>query len=310
LKGAQSALPAGKKKKRGGKKKGRNLRDFKSNVECQAFIACLGVEKEERLENDPDAEANAEQAAADLLAELGMEDLEGPSSNATKKKEKRRPAATPLRRRRRRRRRPEVANDARHRREAVHVRPPRADPDARHARRPDLAVGVEAPDGRPAPLPAASSVAFRQQSPHAADVDVRPAEERPAPRHARDLQHGERPAGTRREHPLGPRPADHPLHVPEGGVRVPHVELEEVARPDLGADHDGRGAEAEDLPDDVFRCRPSSGSRLRAAARPGGRRPRRPDVPRFAGGRETARARRGSAGPQERRQQAGDDDAR
>ncbi|EJK70738.1 hypothetical protein THAOC_07880 [Thalassiosira oceanica] len=69
-------------------------RDFKSNEECQAFIACLGVEKEERLENDPDAEAKAEQAAADLLAELGMEDLEGPSSNATKKKEKRRPAAT------------------------------------------------------------------------------------------------------------------------------------------------------------------------------------------------------------------------
>ncbi|EJK61958.1 hypothetical protein THAOC_17461, partial [Thalassiosira oceanica] len=63
-------------------------RDFKSNEECQAFIACLSVEKEERLENNPDAEAKAEQAASDLLAELGLEDLEGPSSNALKKKEK------------------------------------------------------------------------------------------------------------------------------------------------------------------------------------------------------------------------------
>lgn len=67
---------------------GLNRRDFKSNEECQAFIACLSVEKEERLENDPDAKAKAEQAATDLLAELGLEDLEGPSSNASKKKEK------------------------------------------------------------------------------------------------------------------------------------------------------------------------------------------------------------------------------
>lgn len=37
-------------------------------------------------EVDPEAEANAEQAAADLLAELGLEDLDSPSpSNVSKK---------------------------------------------------------------------------------------------------------------------------------------------------------------------------------------------------------------------------------
>ncbi|EJK69547.1 hypothetical protein THAOC_09183, partial [Thalassiosira oceanica] len=33
---------------------------------------------------NPDAEAKAEQAAADLLSELGLGDLEGPSSSALK----------------------------------------------------------------------------------------------------------------------------------------------------------------------------------------------------------------------------------
>ena len=59
-------------------------RDFESNEECQAFIANLSAE-EELAEVDPDAESKAEQAAADLLAELGLEDLEGPNSSASKK---------------------------------------------------------------------------------------------------------------------------------------------------------------------------------------------------------------------------------
>ena len=59
--------------------------DFKSNEECQAFIANLGADKEELSEVDPEKEAKAEQAATDLLAELGLEDLEGPSGNAPKK---------------------------------------------------------------------------------------------------------------------------------------------------------------------------------------------------------------------------------
>ncbi|EJK54132.1 hypothetical protein THAOC_26305 [Thalassiosira oceanica] len=59
--------------------------DFKSNEECRAFIASLGAGVGELSKVDPDAEAKAEQAAADLLAELGLEDLEGPSSSASKK---------------------------------------------------------------------------------------------------------------------------------------------------------------------------------------------------------------------------------
>ncbi|EJK43908.1 hypothetical protein THAOC_37603 [Thalassiosira oceanica] len=60
-------------------------RDFKSNEECQAFIASLGAGVGELSKVDPDAEARAEQAAADFLAELGLEDLEGPSNNTPKK---------------------------------------------------------------------------------------------------------------------------------------------------------------------------------------------------------------------------------
>ena len=60
-------------------------RDFESNDECQAFIASLGSEEDESAEVDPDAENKADQAAADLLAELGLGDLEGPSSDASKK---------------------------------------------------------------------------------------------------------------------------------------------------------------------------------------------------------------------------------
>ena len=60
-------------------------RDFESNEECQAFIANLSADEDELSEVDPDKEAKAERAAADLLAELGLEDLERPSSSASKK---------------------------------------------------------------------------------------------------------------------------------------------------------------------------------------------------------------------------------
>ncbi|EJK63808.1 hypothetical protein THAOC_15517 [Thalassiosira oceanica] len=60
-------------------------RDFKSNEECQAFIASLCANGQEASEVDPDAEAKAEQAAADLLAELGLEDMESLGSSASKK---------------------------------------------------------------------------------------------------------------------------------------------------------------------------------------------------------------------------------
>ncbi|EJK52568.1 hypothetical protein THAOC_28139, partial [Thalassiosira oceanica] len=60
-------------------------RDFESNEECRAFIASLGVDEGGFVEVDPGAEAKAEQAAADLLAELGLDDLEDQSSNAPKK---------------------------------------------------------------------------------------------------------------------------------------------------------------------------------------------------------------------------------
>ena len=61
-------------------------REFESNEACQAFIANLSAQKEERFDFDPDAEAKAEQAAADLLAELGLDDLEGPSIEESNKK--------------------------------------------------------------------------------------------------------------------------------------------------------------------------------------------------------------------------------
>ena len=59
-------------------------RDFKSNEECQAFIANGSADEEEVAEVDPNAEAKAEQAAADLLAELGLDDLVEKSCNASK----------------------------------------------------------------------------------------------------------------------------------------------------------------------------------------------------------------------------------
>ena len=66
-------------------------RDFKSNEECQAFVANLSAETGELSEVNPEKEAKADQAAADLLAELGLEDLESPSSSAAQKEKQ--PAA-------------------------------------------------------------------------------------------------------------------------------------------------------------------------------------------------------------------------
>ena len=60
--------------------------DFKSNEECQTIVANLSADEDEVGEVDPDAEDRAEQAAADLLAELGLEDLEGPSVEESNKK--------------------------------------------------------------------------------------------------------------------------------------------------------------------------------------------------------------------------------
>ncbi|EJK71689.1 hypothetical protein THAOC_06847 [Thalassiosira oceanica] len=63
-------------------------RDFKSNEDCQAFIASLGSDVMKSSDVNPDAEAKAEQTAADLLSELGLGDLEGPGSSASKKNNK------------------------------------------------------------------------------------------------------------------------------------------------------------------------------------------------------------------------------
>ncbi|EJK72198.1 hypothetical protein THAOC_06291 [Thalassiosira oceanica] len=67
-------------------------RDFKSNAECRAIVVSLREDVEESSEADPDAEAKAEQAAADLLSELGLGDIEGQSSSAMKKEKQ--PAAS------------------------------------------------------------------------------------------------------------------------------------------------------------------------------------------------------------------------
>jgi len=61
-------------------------RDFKSNEECRAFITTLGADEGELAVVDPDAEAKAEQAAADLLTELGLDDLDEPRIEESKTK--------------------------------------------------------------------------------------------------------------------------------------------------------------------------------------------------------------------------------
>ena len=70
-------------------------RDFKSNADCRAFIACLGACESEPAEACPDAAARAEQAAADLLAELDLED-----STGSKAPEKEKPTSIKKKKRR------------------------------------------------------------------------------------------------------------------------------------------------------------------------------------------------------------------
>jgi len=56
-------------------KYGRTIRhDFDSNTDCQAFVAALKREEERQPAVTEEAEARAEQAAAELLAELGPND--------------------------------------------------------------------------------------------------------------------------------------------------------------------------------------------------------------------------------------------
>ncbi|EJK45895.1 hypothetical protein THAOC_35468, partial [Thalassiosira oceanica] len=83
-------------------------RDFESNEECRAFIASLGAEEGEFAEVDPEAEAKAEQAAADLLVELGLDDLEDQGSNAPKKGARSAPPAGKKKKRGGKKKRPSV----------------------------------------------------------------------------------------------------------------------------------------------------------------------------------------------------------
>ena len=59
-----------------------------------AFITTLGADDDDDVVTEVylEKEAKAEQAAADLLAELGMDDLGGPSSKASKQEKQ--PATT------------------------------------------------------------------------------------------------------------------------------------------------------------------------------------------------------------------------
>ena len=55
-------------------KNGRTIRhDFDSNEDCQAFVAALNRDETQPAVTE-EAEARAEQAAAELLAELGLDD--------------------------------------------------------------------------------------------------------------------------------------------------------------------------------------------------------------------------------------------
>ena len=62
-------------------KNGRTIRhDFDSSEDCQAFVAALNKDETQPVVTE-EAEARAEQAAAELLAELGLD--ESPNSVAT-----------------------------------------------------------------------------------------------------------------------------------------------------------------------------------------------------------------------------------
>ncbi|EJK67687.1 hypothetical protein THAOC_11246, partial [Thalassiosira oceanica] len=71
-------------------KNGRTIRhDFDSNEDCQAFVAALNRDETQPAVTE-EAEARAEQAAAELLAELGLDDIREESSCGQVKKAKKR----------------------------------------------------------------------------------------------------------------------------------------------------------------------------------------------------------------------------
>ena len=60
-------------------KNGRRIRhDFDSSADCQAFVAALNRDETQPVTEE--SEARAEQAAAELLAELGLDDSPNESS--------------------------------------------------------------------------------------------------------------------------------------------------------------------------------------------------------------------------------------
>ena len=66
-------------------KYGRRIRhDFDSSEDCQAFVAALNNKDETQPVVTEEAEARADQAAADLLAELGLDDSRIESSGGEK----------------------------------------------------------------------------------------------------------------------------------------------------------------------------------------------------------------------------------
>ena len=67
-------------------KNGRTIRhDFDSNEDCQAFVAAMNIGDTQPVVTE-EAEARAEQAAAELLAELGLDDSPNLSSGGDKAK--------------------------------------------------------------------------------------------------------------------------------------------------------------------------------------------------------------------------------
>ncbi|EJK77543.1 hypothetical protein THAOC_00620 [Thalassiosira oceanica] len=68
-------------------KNGRTIRhDFDSNEDCQAFVAALNNDGETQPAVTEESEAAAEQAAAELLAELGLDDYPAENSSGCKAK--------------------------------------------------------------------------------------------------------------------------------------------------------------------------------------------------------------------------------
>ena len=68
-------------------KNGRTIRhDFDSSEDCQAFVAAMNKGETRPVVVTEEAEARAEQAAAELLAELGLDDSPNESSGGEKAK--------------------------------------------------------------------------------------------------------------------------------------------------------------------------------------------------------------------------------